>query len=234
MGISAYSEISSAVSNFSQLSQLEYEIQAKKIEDVYTKALKSIDNQVRSNMISEDTAYRQREVAEAEKERKLKEAFEKTKGLKKAEIWMNAASAIMGTWASMASLGPIGWGIASVQTGVLAGIASKQSELVDMQSFATGGFPKGKNAIIQVNENGQEAVLNARATSALGPATINAFNRGDYSGASSKTTSNSITYSPVITFQGGERREDLISVLSDDKKRFAELISETSQRGYKG
>lgn len=44
--------------------------------------------------------------------------------------------------------------------------------------FETGGFPSGKNALIRVNENGQESVLNARATSMLGRSGVDALNAG--------------------------------------------------------
>lgn len=36
-----------------------------------------------------------------------------------------------------------------------------------IQNFKTGGFPMGKNAIVRVNEEGQEYIANARATNAL-------------------------------------------------------------------
>jgi len=38
---------------------------------------------------------------------------------------------------------------------------------LSVQPFAAGGFPQGKNALVQANENGQEYVTNARATDYL-------------------------------------------------------------------
>jgi len=48
-----------------------------------------------------------------------------------------------------------------------------------VNGFEKGGFPSGRNSLIRVNENGQEAVLNAGAVARLGRAGVDALNNGE-------------------------------------------------------
>jgi hypothetical protein len=120
--------------------------------------------------------------------------------------------------------GPIGAGVAGVAMGALQAAAVAKVAGV---GFASGGFPTGANAQIQVNERGQEAVLNASATARLGRGTIDALNSGATLGGGA-----SVSYSPAIQINGNASREDISSALSQDKRAFGAMITDLFQRGY--
>ena len=91
---------------------------------------------------------------------------------------------------SKIALAAFGGAIATAQTATnIATIAS--------QNFKTGGFPEGKDAIVRVNEDGQESILNARATSSLGKQNIDALNNGN-----GNIGGTNVTVSPSIVIQG--------------------------------
>jgi hypothetical protein len=90
-----------------------------------------------------------------------------------SRVLISTAEAMM---KSYAQLGPIG-GV--LFKGLIAAEGAAQVALISKQKFEKGGFPQGRNAMVQVNENGQEAILNANATRAMGADAINAANRGN-------------------------------------------------------
>jgi len=47
--------------------------------------------------------------------------------------------------------------------------------------MATGGMIEGVNSLVLANENGQESIINARGTRALGREGVNALNEGRFS-----------------------------------------------------
>jgi hypothetical protein len=74
--------------------------------------------------------------------------------------------------------GPV---VGALFAGASAAATGKMISDIASQSFATGGFPRGRNAVARLNDDpqgGQEAVLNARATRALGFGAINQLNAG--------------------------------------------------------
>lgn len=70
--------------------------------------------------------------------------------------------------------------IASWGTAVVVGLAAIAGVLASMGAFEAGGVVHGGRQIIQVNESGTEAVLNARATARLGESGVAALNAGDF------------------------------------------------------
>ena len=99
-------------------------------------------------------------------------------------------------------------------------ITAANTATIASQAFKRGGFPMGKNAKITVNEQGQEAVLNARATSALGTDRINRLNAGVNT---DNSVTNEIHYSPTITV-GTDTNKNFIDLLKKDKEAFADFI----------
>ena len=97
------------------------------------------------------------------------------------------------------------------------------------QAFEQGGFPQGRNALIRVNERGQESVLNARATAGLGVGGVNALNSGQ---EVNRNVSNDIVYSPNITISGVSSGDMLKEILMNDKQAFADAIMDVKARGY--
>lgn len=84
-----------------------------------------------------------------------------------------AKTPALATNATLASISS--WGIA-----VVIGLAAIAGILASMGAFEEGGVVKGGRQVIMVNEGGQEAVLNARATAALGEDRIAALNAGRF------------------------------------------------------
>lgn len=89
------------------------------------------------------------------------------------------------------------------------------------QAFEKGGFPVGRNVNARLNEKGQESVLNAGATVAMGSGAINRLNAG----RGGNTMTAQINYSPTITL-GSNANQDVIGMLKNDKKSFANFIQE--------
>ena len=91
------------------------------------------------------------------------------------------------------------------------------------QSYQTGGFPTGRNSIVRVNEDGQEAILNARATASLGRDNINALNNGGAVGSS-------VSVTPTIIVQGNADATT-VSRITDELDVFARKIETVFERG---
>ena len=121
---------------------------------------------------------------------------------------------------------PFPLNIPAIAEATAIGVA--QTATIASQSFRKGGFPKGRNALVQVNEAGQESILNAQATSQLGSGAINRLNAGR---GLNGTVTNEIVYSPTINV-GPENEMDVITALENSQERFAEFMEETKARGF--
>jgi hypothetical protein len=113
------------------------------------------------------------------------------KAITAAAIATSIPLAMMATmiWAAPATLATIAtFGGAAMQAPM--SILSAQGLVMagSLMQFAKGGLiPEGRR-LIEVNEQGQEAVLNARATSTLGAGFINAVNSGEFANATQYIT----------------------------------------------
>lgn len=99
------------------------------------------------------------EFAAKEKELKLKQ-FYTEKGIKIAEIWIQAAMGTIAAWASSMTLGPIAGPImAGVMTGIIMAMAGVSTGVVASQqpSFASGGIMQDSGMAL-VGEQGPELV----------------------------------------------------------------------------
>jgi hypothetical protein len=147
-----------------------------------------------------------------------------------SEIGLNTArSAIAALAPPPLGLGPVtGWPLA-------ASIGAKglfEMNNVRKQKFKTGGFPQGRNAMVEVNEAGQEAILNAGATNRLGAGAINALNNNSPQAGG---ITNHISYAPTIHVgsSGASTASQIISALNEDKKQFADFfVNEFSKKGF--
>lgn len=133
--------------------------------------------------------------------------------------------------ATLASIGS--WGIA-----VVIGLAAIAGVLASIGAFETGGVVSGGRQIIQVNENGQESVLNARATAALGRSTIDAFNAGMFdlesraSGSFTTASGGSQDFSSGLGggSEGGEIKLTLVLVDSRNAQAAMDAIVSSAGR----
>ena len=111
-----------------------------------------------------------------QKNQALQNAARETAGLRKGiaivEATINGAVAFTKALTAGPFIGP-------PLAASIAALTATQVGLISAQKFQFGGFPQGRNALIQVNENGrQESVLNADATEFLGRNAITSLNRG--------------------------------------------------------
>lgn len=100
--------------------------------------------------------------------------------------------------------------------------AAGNTAAIASQAFADGGFPVGRNVKALLNEQGQESVLNAQATSSLGTGNINRINSGRGGG---NIITNEISYSPTLEINS-DTNQDFLSVLGEDKERFGKFFNE--------
>lgn len=109
--------------------------------------------------------------------------FGKTQQAISTATTMAQATALALAWtpaATLASIATFGGATAAGATvpPMVAANTTAVKVLTAVPKMETGGFPQGANAIIQVNENGQEAVLNNMATQAFGAPFIQGMNDG--------------------------------------------------------
>jgi len=216
--------------------QIYHQMEMDRIEQRYEKEMKKVENLRNARVISDRTARVMERQAERRKEAAQKRAMEKEKAWAKAAAIMNYASAVIGTWAGYAKFGPFGTAAAVAQTLALSGLLAAQIQQIDAQKMATGGFPTGKNAMVQMNERGQEAVLNASATRRLGRRTINDLNAGravDAAPSNNTTVTQTFIYSPSHNFETSAQKVDVFQALREDREQFANLVSDSRRRGYK-
>jgi len=146
------------------------------------------------------------------------------------EVLVNTSRAVAGALAPPPTgLGPV-YGIPLSLLMAVKGGAELAT--VARQKFAKGGFPSGRNALVQVNEQGQESILNANATSRLGVGAINAINNNT---SQAGGITNHISYAPTLTIGDGSSASSLsiMDALEKDKKRFADFfVNNISKKGY--
>lgn len=129
--------------------------------------LKEKEDELKRAQILEDGENKKEQIrkkaAKKEYEEK-KKAFEMNKALSIVNIWLNAASAVMGWWSAFASMGIPGVILAGVMTGTTLAMAGVQTGLVASQTFhgAEGGMipngaASGDRAVTYMNKG--EALL---------------------------------------------------------------------------
>jgi hypothetical protein len=112
-----------------------------------------------------------------------RQIFPKIKGLAIAEAMISGAVAIQRALAA-----PPGFPFNAFQVGLATAQTAAQINTIRQQRFALGGMIQGSNVLIRANENGQEAVVNARATRVLGSDGVRAINEGRFADLVAKLT----------------------------------------------
>ena len=148
----------------------------KRIETI-DREISTIDDSTEAGQLRVRALRKQKE----EEMRIARQVFNKRKKFLTAIAVMEGAVATAKAWkAGWDTKGP--WYVkllnAIAASAAAAAPAAAEVATIQAQQFQQGGFPEGRNALIQVNEDGQEAVLNAQATSNLGEAAINSLNDG--------------------------------------------------------
>jgi hypothetical protein len=146
------------------------------------------------------------------------------KNLAMFEAVVNGARAVM-----IALTGtPFPW-VNAVNVGTAIAATGVQVGKVSAAKYEKGGMIQGNNALIQANEKGQEAVLNARATNLLGAGGVNALNNG--SSVSQRNVAE-IHYSPTYHITGGTS-SSMRDTFKQDADWFSKfMFREMKKRGY--
>lgn len=145
----------------------------------------------------------------AKEEQKLKkEQYEKNKAFAIANIWINAATAVIGWWAAFASMGIPGIVLAGVMTAATLVMAGVQTGLVASQSFADGGIVAGSSLTgdrVNANLNSGEAVIRKDKFDRL----MNIIDNPQGMGGSGFTNNGSMT---IVANNPEEFRRQLIEI----------------------
>jgi hypothetical protein len=149
-----------------------------------------------------------------------KTAFVIDKAVAAARIVVNT---MLAESQALAQFGPIAGGAMIPWIHGLGALQLATVAATTIKGFEGGGFPEGRNTLIRVNENGPEAVLNARATASLGRPVINALNNGEALGASQPVN---------ITVQGNTYNLTR-SLTSEDKEYLEEADKRQKMRMLK-
>lgn len=185
--ISVYQSVSQFASNFnstiSKINQAsinnvqsEYKVRTAELEAHYAKEISlATGNQARIDSLNADLASKKSQLAEqqaAEEQAIKKKTFGLEQSLSIVEATMNGAVAI--TQALASAPPPFNYALAaSVGVATAAEIA-----LIKSQKLAAGGSAIGRNAIVMMNEKGEEKVLNAEATKTAGNSFVQSLNSG--------------------------------------------------------
>lgn len=161
------------------------------------------DEQKRA-LIKEQAAAKKNQIEEDAKKKELKikkEQFEANKAFQIGQVWINAASSVMGWWAAFGSMGIPGIVLAAVMTAATLAMAGAQTGVIASQTFhaqeggeiTTGGIT-GDNATLYANKG--EAVLQSQDYKSLvGMA------RGENQGSSTNISIGNITLPSVTNAQ---------------------------------
>ena len=138
--------------------------QTQDIEANYTAEQTALQDKLDRGILSQEQYDTQSEQLEKEKAKNLyaiqKKQFDVQKGLSIAQVWVDAASAIVATWAGYASMPIVGQVLAGIQTAAILTMAGVQTGVIASQqppsppAFALGGTVG--NTTIRMNENGGE------------------------------------------------------------------------------
>ncbi len=124
----------------------------------------ALDASLAAGAVTEEEYNLQKEAIETAHAKKMnaieKKQFEAGKASQIAQVWMDAATSIMGWWAAAPQLGIIaGPIVAGIMTGVTLGTAAAQSVAIGQQqfvpAFASGGMMRG-SGFARINEQGGE------------------------------------------------------------------------------
>ena len=116
----------------------------------------------KSNTLAEDRSAAEVDLAKRQTEKKnklAKKEFDNNKKMRQAQLWVDAASAVIAAWASLAGMGIAGIVLAGLETVAILALAGTQSAKISKQSFVPsrekGGMTGGPTMI---NERGGEIV----------------------------------------------------------------------------
>ena len=158
------STVGTAVSSLSKLSDQYFTNETAKITNASNDELNILQAKYDQGLITKEDFEAGKSAIDTaalvEQNKLAKEQFELNKAFNIASVWMDAASATAGFWATAPLLGPIAGPIfGGVMTGAMIGMGMAQTSLINDQQFVParekGGMSSG---LTRVNEAGGEII----------------------------------------------------------------------------
>jgi len=165
-----------------------------------------------------------------------KDAFEKNKKFNIANVIMDSANAIIGTWTGYADLGIPGTILAGIQTAMITALGAQQISTISSQSFAAGGKISGdlhaqSSGGVQLSPSvmaeGGEYVVNRAATQQYEPVLDSINSAGNPNGDRS-SVKELIDYERLASLLNDKKVYVVSSDITDQQEEDARII-EVSQ-----
>jgi hypothetical protein len=154
--------VGSLLNSISGVTQEESQKRLQVMRGTYNEDLANLNEQLKDKLITQDQYNTEKDKLDedlrAKETAEKKKQFDSNKAFAIANVWISAATAIMGLFASLSAL-PMGVGfvLAGIMSGVVTGIAIAQTALIANQqppAYAQGGTIG--NTPIRMNEKGGE------------------------------------------------------------------------------
>lgn len=164
---------------FQETTSMYYEQEQNEREADYQNQKEILDKKLKNGVMTEEKYNKELQKLDEENAKKkneiAKKQFKAEKAFSMTNIWMNAATAIAGWWASFAKYGPIGMVLAGTMTAATTAMAIAQTAMVAKQKFVPAyakGTRSADSGVALVGEEGPElvkfrggeSVLNAKQT----------------------------------------------------------------------
>lgn len=175
LGFGTEADIANAVEKANELAAIaaaETDTEKKKEAQEAALRAKAEADRLKVLKVSSDKEEKLKDQARKKENAEKKKQFEINKGLAIANIWLNAAAAVLGFWAAFAGMGIPGLVLAGVATAAVLILAGVQTGLVASQNpgFQEGGVIPGNSLTgdrVQINANSAERVLTSRQNTAF-------------------------------------------------------------------
>lgn len=203
------------------------DVEAKRDKKRTEEKIKSVDQAEKLGIMTKAEAEQRKRKITEEADKRERDRARKAKNYAIAEAIANTA---VGFTKALAQGGILG----IITGGAVALSGAAQLAKIEAQEFATGGFPEGANALVRVNERGQEAILNAGAVSRLGRDAIDDLNRGGTFNTNNTNVNRSENkYAPVSNIHVTQDNADyIIQALEKQPEVFFRWLEEKEKKGY--
>lgn len=203
------------------------DVEAKRDKKRTDEKLKMIDQQEKLGIMTMAEGEQRKKKITEDAEKRERDRARKAKTYAIAEAIANTA---VGFTKALAQGGVLG----IVTGGAVALAGAAQLATINAQEFETGGFPQGANALVRVNEDGQEAILNAGATRRLGRDAINSLNNGSTYNTNNNSNRNENKFSPVNNiYVNPDSADHIIRALEKQPDVFFRWLDEKEKKGYR-
>lgn len=198
---------------------------AEAVQKSADRQTKSIDNQLKKGLITQEQAEQAKQKILDQSEKKNRERAEAEKHIALVMAIVNTAQAVTAALAHYDYVGAI-----------LAGVTGgTQIATIEAQGFKDGGLIPGKNTPIVTNEDGRpEYILNADTVARVGVGNLDRMNAGGMIGGTTVINNNYENhYSPSLSQSGGNGKQIGFKEFFDSNAReFFDWFEEKQKKGF--